>query len=48
MQNNLVRGPFKKVGMNEQRFFITYYYSRRYEFDLFVVRCPALLLQILR
>ena len=48
MQNNLVRGPLEKVGIHEQSIFIIICISMRYKFDLFVVRCPALLLQILR
>ena len=44
MQNNLVRGPLKKVGTTN----IIICISIRYKFDLFVVRSLVLLLQILR
>ncbi len=48
MQNYLVRYPLKKEGTANNRFFTMYYHSIRYKSDVFVVRCSALLLQILR
>ena len=41
MQNNPVRGPLKKVGTTNKRFFVIICISIRYKFNLFAVRRAA-------